>query len=129
LTVRVSFEAPRAHTNRPRVVPHRKMEDDEATSGPVLLVGVREHLLGELEKLAHKRSKLEAQMSALGEDLEEVDSQVEATRRMLGLVEATEQQLAGQGQEELHGTELQHSPVAARVEVSGGASADLAVPS
>jgi hypothetical protein len=65
---------------------------------------------------------LEAQLE-LGEALKGVDVEVEATRRMLGLVEATEQQLADQGEEELHGGGPEHVSAEAGTEVRGGSHA------
>jgi hypothetical protein len=86
--------------------------------GGALLGELREQLLSELAKLADKRKDLEAQREALGEELKGVDVEVEATRRMLGLVEATEQQLADQGRAGLGENDSQDLPVENREEVS-----------
>jgi hypothetical protein len=95
------------------------MDYAEDGEGLTLLAGVREHLRRELGKLTDKRKDLEAQLEALGEELKGVDVEVEAMRRMLGLVEATEQQLAAQGQAGLHESGPDHSSVEASTEVRG----------
>jgi hypothetical protein len=82
----------------------RDLDDDpEGRSGRVLLGDVRARLRRELgtliakhKNLEQQRLILEAQREALGEELREVDAGIVDTRRMLGLVEATEQQLAAQ---------------------------------
>jgi chromosome segregation ATPase len=99
-------------------------KDPEGKSGLALLRETREQLLSELGKLTDKRKDLEARLEALGEELKGVDVEVEATRRMLGLVEATEQQLAGQ--EEAIADEPPTS-VEAGTEVRGEAVATSAV--
>jgi predicted nucleic acid-binding Zn-ribbon protein len=85
------------------------MEPGQGGGGLALLGEVRAQLSSELVALNNKRQNLEAQLEApieaqqldaLEKELKEVDVKVEATQRMLGLVEATEQQLAGQGQGE-----------------------------
>jgi hypothetical protein len=50
-------------------------------------------------------------------DAEEMGMELEATRRMLRLVEATEQQLAAQGQSHVHESGPTHLPVEAGTEV------------
>jgi chromosome segregation ATPase len=75
------------------------MEAAEGGGGLALFAELREQLSRELIKLADKRVRIEAQLEALPKELKALDVEVEATRRMLELVEATEQQLAGQGQE------------------------------
>jgi hypothetical protein len=92
------------------------METAEGRGGVALLGYVREHLRSELVKLVDKRKDLEAQ----GEELKEVDVEVEATRRMLGLVEATEQQLGDQGQAGPHESGSDHSSAEAATEVRAG---------
>jgi hypothetical protein len=66
------------------------------------VIDLRRALNGEVETLAQKRAalqaQLDAQLEALGKKLKEVDVELEAKRRTLKLVWATEQQLAGQGQ-------------------------------
>jgi vacuolar-type H+-ATPase subunit D/Vma8 len=100
------------------------MTADEDVQGLALLGEVREQLLNELVRLADKRKDLEAQLEAALKELyvKEVDVEVKATRRMLGLVEATEQDLAAQGQEDLEG------PESTGKEVRGGGSAESAIP-
>jgi hypothetical protein len=56
------------------------------------LAKLRQKLQGKLEGLVEKRSGLERELEVLGKD-------IESTRRMLELVETTEEQLAAQGQE------------------------------
>jgi chromosome segregation ATPase len=100
------------------------MDHVDGEKGRALLGDVREQLLQELDKLTDKRKSLEAQMEALGEQLKKVDVEVEAKRRMLGLVEATEQQLAGGGEEDLHETGPEPSSAEASTEVRGRGSAE-----
>jgi vacuolar-type H+-ATPase subunit D/Vma8 len=70
------------------------MSDTEPEQrGHDLLDDVREHLLRELVKLAGRRQKLATKLEALGKKLKEVDVEMEAKRRMLRLVDVTEQQL------------------------------------
>jgi hypothetical protein len=81
--------------------PHRTYIGARPGGRLALLRDLREQLVNELRMLTYKRKDLEAHQEA-GRELKEVAVEMEATRRMLGLVQATEQQLAGQGQEELH---------------------------
>jgi hypothetical protein len=67
-----------------------------------------------------RRISLHTRVKDLGEELKKVDVEVEATRRKLGLVEVTEQQLAAQGQADTQG---------GGTEVSGGAASESAIPS
>jgi hypothetical protein len=85
-----------------------------------LLGDARQRLLNELAELADRRQSLEVRTKAMQNELEGVHVEVEAKRRMLELVEATEQQLAGQGQEEPHESDLQHLLGEAGTEVRGG---------
>jgi hypothetical protein len=64
------------------------------------LVELRSELQGELEGLVEKRTGLEAELQAVGKE-------IEAKQRALELVEATEKQLAdqGRGQQGLDGSE------------------------
>jgi hypothetical protein len=95
------------------------MDDAEAGGALAALAKVREQLRSELVKLAKERKKLIKQRKAQRRrgELEEVDSEVEAKQRMLGLVEATEQELAAQGQEDSHGDAPDSSPIQAGEEV------------
>jgi hypothetical protein len=90
----------RSHPRVERVTTRCRSQEVEAVQGEGLglLGATRVQLLSELATLADKRQTLEAQQEALGKELEEVDLEVEATQRVLGLVEATEQQLVDQGQ-------------------------------
>jgi GTP cyclohydrolase II len=95
------------------------MDRVDGEKGCALLGDMREQLLSQLAKLADKRKSLEAQREALGEKLRGVDVEMDTKRRMLGLVEATEQQLADRGREELHESEPDHSSVEDGTEVRG----------
>jgi hypothetical protein len=75
--------------------------DPDWRSGRILLAGLHARLQLELEKLGQKRWHLKRQQEALGKELQGVDVEVQATRRMLGLVEATEQQLRDKGRKTL----------------------------
>jgi chromosome segregation ATPase len=103
------------------------METAEAREGLAMLGGVRERLLSELVKLSDKRKdleaqrlRLEAQLKPLKKELKEVVLEVEAAQRMLALVEATEQQLAGQGKGGANESGPDHSSAEASTEVRGG---------
>jgi hypothetical protein len=95
-------------------------------AGRILFGDARKQLLSELAQLARRRHYLEAQQVALRKELEEVDAEAMAKLRMLGLVDATEQQLAGPAQGMLRedGPDL---PVEARFEVRGGTPSAPAV--
>jgi chromosome segregation ATPase len=104
------------------------MANVDGDGGIALLGELREQLLSELVKLADKRKDVEARLEPLKKELKEVDVEVEATRRMLGLVEATEQQLAGQEQEEMQESGPAHSSAEAGEEVSvGGLQEDQSI--
>jgi hypothetical protein len=95
------------------------MTDAEGGQGLALLATEREDLRRELAELTDKRKGLEAQREALGEELKGVDVEIEATQRMLGLVEATEQQLTAQGEAGPHESGPGHTAVEPRIEVRG----------
>jgi predicted nucleic acid-binding Zn-ribbon protein len=97
------------------------MDDADERRVLALLGDLREQLRSEVADLAGRRESLTAQREALGEELEGVIAQLVAKQRMLSLVEATEQQLAGQGQEEVHERGPAHLSVEAGTEVRGGA--------
>jgi chromosome segregation ATPase len=69
------------------------MEVATPTSVLKTLAELRRELQGELEGLAEKRSRLERELGV-------VDKDIEAKRRMLELVEATEEQLEAQRREQ-----------------------------
>jgi TolA-binding protein len=99
-------------------------EMDDAEDGEVLdlLDDLLEDLYGQLVELGDKRKKLIKQRKAQRKrgELEKVDSELEATRRILGLVEATAKELATQGQEGVHEGGAGHSLTDAGKEVRGG---------
>jgi hypothetical protein len=66
------------------------MDVPTSTTGLEALAELRRELQGELEGLVERRSGLER-------ELEGLDKDIESKRRMLELVEATEEQLAAQG--------------------------------
>jgi chromosome segregation ATPase len=103
------------------------MDLDGKRRGLALLEDTRQELLSELGELADKRKDLEAQLGPPWNELHGVDARVKATRRMLDLVEATEQQLAAQGHEELHESRPDHSSVEDVSEVRGRAPTERAV--
>jgi hypothetical protein len=100
------------------------MDDALRGRGLALLAEVREDLLSELGELADKRQALEAQLEAIGKELKKVDVALEAKQRMLGLVEATEQELSHH-QEGLHETGPDHLSVEASTEVREGDMAEF----
>jgi hypothetical protein len=95
------------------------------------IIDLRRALSGEVEQLAQKRAELQAQLdaqlAALGKKLKEVDVELEAKRRTLKLVWATEQQLTAQGQPGLHEGGPADVPSEAGTEVRRGDTADQPV--
>jgi hypothetical protein len=94
---------------------------------------VRDQLFDELVELLAKRKDLRAQLTAggkVGEELKEVDAEVEAKRRMLELVDTTEQQLAVQGAgQHARGPDPGRTWVEPGTQVRFGASAGSVTPS
>jgi hypothetical protein len=95
------------------------MDDAEAGGALAVLAEVREQLGSELAKLAPRRKELKNQRKAqrYRGELKEVESKVEAMQRMLGLVEATEEQLAAQGLDDSTGGTSDISRIQAGEEV------------
>jgi hypothetical protein len=100
------------------------MDDAEGEGVLAALAEAREHLRSELVRLADERVTLEAKPEGPVEYLQWLDSEVEGTRRMLGLVEATKEELAAQGQELVHGEKPDKSSTDAGEEVRAHDSAD-----
>jgi hypothetical protein len=98
------------------LVPHRtsgKMDGAEGRKELALLAAEREHLLSELSKLTENRKNPKGRMKGDGMKLE-------ALQRMVGLVAATEQQLAGQGEAGLGESGPDHSSMEDGTEVRKG---------
>jgi hypothetical protein len=100
-------------------------EMDDGVLG--LLADTRRQLIKTLAELTDKRETIGAKREEVRKDFKEVGDKLEATRRVLGLVEAMEQQLAGQGQAGPMQSGPDHSSEGAVTEVRGGAWADTAV--
>jgi hypothetical protein len=76
---------------------HRAPSGSMDASAIALLMDVRRELSGEVEALVARREELGAQHDELGKKLKEVETELEGKRRMLRLMEVTEQQLRAKG--------------------------------
>jgi hypothetical protein len=95
------------------------MEDADERGALALLGELREQLLSDVAEWVGRRESLTVQGEAPGEELEGVIASLVAKHRMLSLVEATMEQLAAHGQEDVHESGPAHSSVEARTKVRG----------